>query len=84
MPVDNPTHQRLEQAVRRAVRDLKQFTGFDGFVLDMPAGRDRPPHLIVVGTAAEIGWLLDQREARRRDAETAAAGADTHPHRDRH
>jgi hypothetical protein len=61
---DPQTLQRLEGAVRLAVDELKALTGFDGFVLDMPAGPDRPPHLIVVGTAAEIAWLLAQRAAR--------------------
>jgi hypothetical protein len=31
----------------------------------MPAGRDRPPHLVVVGRATEISWLLEQRAARK-------------------
>lgn len=78
-PEDEHTLQRLEGAVRLAVGELRAFTGFDGFVLDMPAGADRPPHLIVVGTAEEIAWLLAQRAARR-----DAAAAAVPPDRDRH
>jgi hypothetical protein len=59
------TLERLESAVKVAVANLMRFTGFDGFVLDMPAGRDRPPHLVVVGRATEISWLLEQRAARK-------------------
>ena len=65
---DRQTLERLESAVKKAIVDLMRFTGFDGFVLDMPAGSDRPPHLVVVGRAAEISWLLDQRAARQRGA----------------
>ena len=78
-----PLQSRLEEALRRAVADLKQHTGFDGFVLDMPAGRDRPPHLIVTGTAADIGWLLEQRAARMREDEAQASGP-TRTRRGRH
>jgi hypothetical protein len=84
MQEDKHTHQQLEQAVRLAVVELMKFTGFDGFVLEMPTGAERPPHLIVVGTAAEIRWLLDQRAARRRDAEQAAEMADSAPRPARH
>lgn len=60
--------ERLEGALCSAVGQLKAATGFDGFVLDMPTGAGRPPHLIAVGTAAEIAWLLEQRAARRGEA----------------
>lgn len=70
---DSTTLQRLEGAVRSAVGELKAVTGFDGFVLDMPTGAGRPPHLIAVGTAAEIAWLLEQRAARRGEAGPGAA-----------
>ena len=60
------------------------FTGFDGFVLEMPTGDEQPPHLVVVGTAAEIRWLLDQRAARQCEAEPASGAADSLSHRDRH
>lgn len=76
MPVtaqDLYTLQRLQGAVLLAVDGLKAVTGYDGFVLDMPTGAGRPPHLIAVGTAAEIAWLLQQRAARRGEA-TASAG----------
>ena len=65
MSEDAHTLHRLEQALRLAVARLMMATGYDGFVLDMPTGAGRPPHLIAVGTASEIGWLLEQREARR-------------------
>lgn len=70
---DPTTLQRLEAVLRSAVDELKAVTGFDGFVLDMPTGPGRPPHLIAVGTAAEIAWLLGQRAARRGEAAGAAA-----------
>ena len=84
MQDDSQIHQQLEQAVKLAVVEPMKFTGFDGFVLEMPAGDERPPHLIVVGTAAEIRWLLDQRAARQRDAEPAGGADDSRCSRERH
>ena len=84
MQEDKPTHQQLEQAVKLAVVKLMTFTGFDGFMLEMPAGANRPPHLVVVGTVAEIRWLLDQRAARQSDAEPAGGVGVSPRHRERH
>jgi len=84
MKEDPHTLRQLEQAVQLAVARLMKFTGFDGFVLEMPTGRGRPTHLIVVGTAAEINWLLEQQAARRCDTELAAEAGASHRLPERH
>ena len=84
MQDDQHTRQQLEQAVKLAVTELLKITGFDGFVMEMPTGAGRPPHLIVVGTAEEITWLLEQQAARRRDAELAAEASEAHRPPERH
>lgn len=74
MQADNPIHE-LELAVKLASLDLIEFTARSGFLLEMPAGGDQPPHYVVVGTASEIGWLLDAHAAKRPAIEAAAAAA---------
>ena len=74
MQVDN-TINELELAVKLASLDLIEHTARSGFLLEMPAGGDQPPHYVVVGTASEIGWLLDAHAAKRPAIEAAAAVA---------
>lgn len=61
--VDNLTVHELELAVKLASIDLIEFTARSGFLLEMAAGSDQP-HYVVVGTADEIGWLLETHAAK--------------------
>jgi hypothetical protein len=72
MQVDDVTIHELELAVKLASLDLIEFTARPGFLLEMPAGDDQPPHYVVVGTAADIGWLLDAHAAKQHPAKQAA------------
>lgn len=74
MQVDDTIHE-LELAVKLASLDLIEFTERSGFLLEMPAGGGQPPHYVVVGTASEIGWLLNAHAAKKAPADTAAAAA---------
>ncbi|HEX5685428.1 MAG TPA: hypothetical protein VFY73_15515 [Ideonella sp.] len=78
MQVDNLTLHELELAVKLASIDLIEFTARPGFLLEMPAGEDQPPHYVVVGTAEDIGWLLDAHAAKQAPVEPAiqAVGAE--------
>jgi hypothetical protein len=80
MQVDNLTIHELELAVKLASLDLIEFTARSGFLLEMPAGGNQPPHYVVVGTASEIGWLLDAHEAKKPERESAAAIEAGHCH----
>lgn len=68
MQVDDLTLHELELAVKLSSIDLIEFTARSGFLLEMPAGDDQPPHYVVVGTAEEIGWLLDTHAEKRQHA----------------
>lgn len=82
MQVDDNTLPELELAVKLASLDLIEFTARSGFLLEMPASDDQPPHYVVVGTAEDIGWLLDAHaaKAKQRPAKTAARVGVEHQH----
>jgi hypothetical protein len=71
MQVDDVTIHELELAVKLASLDLIEYTARPGFLLEMPAGDGQPPHYVVVGTAADIGWLLDAHAAKQPAAQQA-------------
>ena len=77
MQADNTIHE-LELAVKLASLDLIEFTERSGFLLEMSAGGDQPPHYVVVGTASEIGWLLNAHAAKKSGvAANGPVGAET-------